>query len=70
MPQQPIYSHQDLIRIGFQAKIEIMGAFARTHGIPPETARRRAPHGLLSSPASAGGGAGRGGRNEDAGQDY
>ena len=26
MPQRPIYSRQDLIRIGFQAKIEITGA--------------------------------------------
>ena len=34
-----IYSHQDLIRTGFQAKIEITGTFALTHSIPPEIAR-------------------------------
>ena len=43
MPPRPIYSRQDLIRIGFQAKIEIMGAFARTHGIPPEIVRPLVP---------------------------
>ena len=32
MPQRPIYSRQDLIRIGFRAKIKITSAFAHPTG--------------------------------------
>ena len=64
MPQRSMYSHQDLIRIGFQAKIGIMGAFARTHGIPLEIAR------LLGTPWIVIGSSKRWRRNENAGQDY
>lgn len=34
-----IYNRQNLIDIGFQAKMEIASAFTETHNIPPEIAR-------------------------------
>ena len=43
----PIYSHQDLILIGFQAKMDITSTFSWTHNIPPEIARPSGAPGIV-----------------------
>jgi len=61
----PIYSHQDLILIGFQAKMDITSTFSQTHNIPPEIARPSGTPWIVIGPGRRRRG---GGRNADAGQ--